>query len=163
MKKEERQHLARIRKSRGHSFERDIVKRFRDVGWWAYRTGGNSAYLPDVMATNDVKGELAVIEAKSGGKDHLYVKWDQISHDIFLMDGFKRYPVRNMVLAFKFISKKRNSKKEYERRKLKEYFKLFPEEFYKKLEGKNMSCHYVRGCPELPDYVPPFQIKGRSS
>jgi Holliday junction resolvase len=153
-------HISRIRKSRGQGFERDLVKRYRDAGWWSYRTGGNSAYLPDVMATNDETGELDVVEGKAGAKDHLYVDWDQIRRDIFLINGFKRYPNRRIVLAFKFLSKKRKGEG-YEKRKLREYYKLVPEEMWKKLEGQTISCHYERGCPVLPEYRPPFKVKGR--
>src|SRR5512136_2617921 len=153
-------HVARIRKSRGQGFERDLVKRYRAVGWWSYRTGGNSAYLPDVMSTNDETGELDVIEAKAGAKDHLYVDWDQIRRDIFLINGFKRYPNRRIILAFKFLSKKRKGDG-YEQRQLREYYKLMPEEKWKVYEGKTTCCHYERGCPDLPDYKPPFRFKGK--
>lgn len=153
--------VSKIRKSRGQDFERDIVKRYREAGWWSYRTGGNSAYLPDVIATNDEKGELDVIEAKAGAKDHLYVDWDQIARDIFLVNGFKRYPIRRIILAFKFLSKKRGGAGSYERRELREYFKIIPEEFWDKLNGQTISCHYERGCPDLPDYNPPFKVRRR--
>lgn len=155
-------HIARIRKSRGQGFERDLVKRYRDAGWWSYRTGGNSAYLPDVMATNDETGELDVIEAKAGAKDHLYVDWDQMRRDIFLINGFKRYPQRRLILAFKFLSKKRAGKKgDYVGRELREYYKLIPEEKWAELEGQTVCCHYTRGNPNFPDYVPPFEAKHR--
>jgi Holliday junction resolvase len=154
-------HVSRIRKSRGQGFERDLVKRYRNVGWWSYRTGGSSAYLPDIMATNDERGELDVVEAKAGAKDHLYVDWDQIARDIFLLQGFKRYPNRRIVLAFKFLSKKRKgSAGDFERRELREYYRIVPEEKWRELEGQTLSCHYERGCPRLPDYKPPFKIKG---
>lgn len=155
-------HIARIRKSRGQGFERDLVKRYRDAGWWSYRTGGNSAYLPDVIATNDEAGELDVIEAKTGAKDHLYVDWDQMRRDIFLINGFKRYPQRRLILAFKFLSKKRAGKKgDYVSRELREYYKLIPEEKWAELEGQTVCCHYTRGNPNFPDYVPPFEAKHR--
>jgi Holliday junction resolvase len=153
-------HVSRIRKSRGQGFERDLVKRYRNAGWWSYRTGGNSAYLPDVMSTNDDAGELDIIEAKAGAKDHLYVEWDQIDRDIFLINGFKRYPNRRIILAFKFLSKTRKGDG-YERRQLREYYKLLPEAKWKEYEGKTTCCHYERGCPELPDYTPPFKFKGK--
>ena len=151
-------HVSRIRKSRGQGFERDLVKRYRSAGWWSYRTGGNSAYLPDVMSTNDDTGELDIIEAKAGAKDHLYVDWDQIDRDIFLINGFKRYPKRRIILAFKFLSKKRKGDG-YESRQLREYYKLLPAEMWKEYEGKTTCCHYERGCPYLPDYTPPFKFK----
>jgi len=156
-------HVAKIRKSRGQGFERDLVKRYRNAGWWSYRTGGSSAYLPDLMATNDEKGELDVVEAKAGAKDHLYIDWDQIARDIFLINGFKRYPNRRIVLAFKFLSKKRKGGVgDYERRALREYYKIVPEEAWERLAGQTLSCHYERGCPVLPDYTPPFKVRGRA-
>ncbi len=155
-------HVARIRKSRGQGFERDLVKRYRDAGWWSYRTGGNSAYLPDVMATNDATGELDIVEAKAGAKDHLYVDWDQIRRDIFLINGFKRYPQRRLILAFKFLSKKRAGKGgDYERRELREYYKLVPEAMWASMEGQTVCCHYLKGNPDLPDYMPPFVARHR--
>jgi Holliday junction resolvase len=159
MNRKERKHIAHIRKSRGYSFERDIIERYRTAGWWCYRTGSSSSYLPDVLAINDIKGELVALEAKSGTSDHLYVGWDQISRNIFVAEGFKRYPERKVVLAFKFLSKRKNREGGYATRELKEYFKLFSRELYERYKGKVISCHYGRGCPELPDYIPPFKIK----
>lgn len=152
--------VSRIRKSRGQGFERELVKRYREAGWWAYRTGGNSAYLPDVMATKDESGELDIVEAKAGAKDHLYVLWDQIERDIFLINGFKLYPRRRIVLAFKFLSKKRKGEG-YEKRELREFYKQIPEDLYESLRGKTISCHYERG-NDLPDYTPPFRVRGRA-
>ncbi|MCS7098315.1 MAG: hypothetical protein NZ922_05000 [Candidatus Methanomethyliaceae archaeon] len=149
--------IARLRKDRGQGFERELVKRYREAGWWAYRVGGNSAYLPDVIATNDETGEMDVIEAKAGTKDFLYIEWSQIERDIELLNGFKRYPNRRIVLAFKFLAKKLKKPGVYEKRELKEYFKLVPKEQWDKLRGQIISCHYIRGCPELPDYHPPFK------
>ncbi|MCC6013872.1 MAG: resolvase [Candidatus Verstraetearchaeota archaeon] len=151
--------LARIRKNRGQGFEREIVKRYREAGWWAYRVGGYSAYLPDVIATNDEKGEFHVIEAKAGTKDYLYIEWDQIERDIELLNGFKRYPIRRIILAFKFLAKKSKKPGVYERRELREYFKELPQELWDKLRGKTISCNYEKGCPELPDFNPPFKVK----
>lgn len=152
--------LTRLRKNRGQGFERELVKRYKEAGWWAYRTGGSSAYLPDLIATNDESGELDVVEAKAGAKDYLYVEWDQIERDIELLNGFKRYPNRKIILAFKFLAKKSKKPGVYERRELKEYFKLVPKELWDKLRGQKISCHYEKGCPELPDYNPPFKVRG---
>jgi len=158
----DRVRVSRLRKSRGQGFERELVKRYREAGWWAYRTGGSSAYLPDLIATNDATGELDVVEAKAGAKDHLYIQWDQIARDIVLINGFKRYPIRRIILAFKFLSKKSKGRPgNYERRELREYFKLVPEEYWGKIDGFKISCHYERGCPDLPDYTPPFKTKNK--
>ena len=44
----------------------------------AKRLGGSSVGLPDIVAVNNNKGILLVIEAKSGTGESLYVPSDQI-------------------------------------------------------------------------------------
>ena len=95
--------------------------------WRARRLGGSSTGLPDIVAVNNDSGTLLTIEAKSGTSDILYVPLDQIERCIIVRNMFSIYPERHIILAFKFIGKKRFRRKNetvYESRRLMEYYKV---------------------------------------
>jgi Holliday junction resolvase len=95
--------------------------------WHARRLGGSSTGLPDIIAVNNTSGILLTIEAKSGTSDILYVPQDQIERCVMIRNMFSIYPERHVILAFKFMSKKRFRRKNeivYENRKLLEYYKV---------------------------------------
>src|SRR5688572_3217732 len=95
--------------------------------WHARRLGGSSTGLPDIVAVNNDAGVLLTIEAKSGTSDILYVPQDQVERCKMIMNMFSIYPERHIILAFKFMSKKRFRRKNqtvYESRKLIEYYKV---------------------------------------
>lgn len=95
--------------------------------WHARRLGGSSTGLPDIVAVNNTVGVLLTIEAKSGTSDILYVPQDQIERCLMIRNMFGIYPERHIILAFKFMSKKRFRRKNetvYESRKLLEYYKV---------------------------------------
>ena len=70
--------MGNIRRSRGYSYEYSIVNRINNRNWIAKRLGGSSVGLPDIIAVNNKKAILLVIEAKSGTGESLYVPSDQI-------------------------------------------------------------------------------------
>jgi Holliday junction resolvase len=83
--------------------------------------------LPDIIAVNNKTGTLLTIEAKSGTGDILYVPADQIQRCLLVNQMFSYYEKRHIVLAFKFMGKKRFKRKDqivYEGRRLVEHFKL---------------------------------------
>ena len=89
--------------------------------------GGSSTGLPDIVAVNNDAGILLTIEAKSGTSDILYVPLDQIERCIVVRNMFGIYPERHIILAFKFMGKKRFRRKNetvYESRRLIEYYKV---------------------------------------
>jgi Holliday junction resolvase len=89
--------------------------------------GGSSTGLPDIVAVNNDAGTLLTIEAKSGTSDILYVPLDQIERCIIVRNMFGIYPQRHIILAFKFMGKKRFRRKNetvYESRRLIEYYKV---------------------------------------
>ena len=89
--------------------------------------GGSSTGLPDIVAVNNDAGILLTIEAKSGTSDILYVPLDQIERCLIVRNMFSIYPERHIVLAFKFMGKKRFRRKNetvYESRRLIEYYKV---------------------------------------
>lgn len=89
--------------------------------------GGSSTGLPDIVAVNNEAGVLLTIEAKSGTSDILYVPQDQVERCKLIVNMFGIYPERHIILAFKFMSKKRFRRKNetvYESRKLLEYYKV---------------------------------------
>jgi hypothetical protein len=89
--------------------------------------GGSSTGLPDIVAVNNDAGILLTIEAKSGTSDILYVPLDQIERCLLVHNMFSIYPERHIILAFKFMGKKRFRRKNetvYESRRLIEYYKV---------------------------------------
>ena len=166
--------MSNIRRSRGYSFEHTLVQRLNSGVWNARRLGGSSTGLPDIIAVNNMDAILLTIEAKSGTGDILYVPQDQIERCLLIRKMFSFYKIRHIILAFKFMSKKRFKRKGevvYQQRKLVEYYKV-ADIFDKKMGNNNnnlpiVKCTYdgkmfaIRGnkCVKLnlPDYVMPFQ------
>lgn len=89
--------------------------------------GGSSTGLPDIVAVNNREAILLSIEAKSGTGDALYVQPDQIQRCLLIRDMFSHYKTKHVILAFKFMRKKRFTRKKqvvYEKRRLIEYYKI---------------------------------------
>jgi Holliday junction resolvase len=119
--------LANIRRSRGYSYEHTLVQRLNNGSWIARRLGGSSTGLPDIVAVNNKQAILLSIEAKSGTGDSLYVLPDQLQRCLLIRDMFSYYKSKHVILAFKFMSKKRFTRKRgiiYEKRRLVEYYKV---------------------------------------
>lgn len=119
--------MGNIRRSRGYAYEHALVQKLNNGVWHARRLGGSSTGLPDIVAVNNTAGILLTIEAKSGTSDILYVPQDQIERCLLIRNMFGIYPHRHIILAFKFMSKKRfrrRNKTVYESRKLLEYYKV---------------------------------------
>ncbi|HEY7733474.1 MAG TPA: hypothetical protein VIB07_01655 [Nitrososphaera sp.] len=164
--------MGNIRRSRGYNFEHTLVQKLSSGSWAARRLGGSSTGLPDIVAVNNARGILLTIEAKSGTSDILYVPQDQLMRCIVIRNMFGIYPERHIVLAFKFMSKKRFRRKNqtiYEKRKLLEYYKVADViESTKTLpiikctyDGRTYAL-YKNGrtqALDLPDYAMPFQRK----
>ena len=164
------QKAARIRRQRGYQWEDTIVKRFNGSNSWkAFRLGSPSIALPDVLAVNTENSTIFTIEAKSGTSTSLPVPADQIERCLEWIKTFDIYKKRNVLLAFKFLSKKRIGVGEYESRELREYFKIWDEslditdcvctyegKFYAKIDG-------VRKEILLKECKMPFKTKQRTS
>lgn len=137
--------------------------------WHARRLGGSSTGLPDIVAVNNTDGILLTIEAKSGTSDILYVPQDQIERCLLIRNMFGVYSQRHIILAFKFMSKKRFRRKNetvYESRKLLEYYKVADVVADMGVipiikctyEGKTYAIHKNKTVAlDLPDYSMPFQ------
>ncbi|NIP62074.1 MAG: resolvase [Nitrosopumilaceae archaeon] len=122
--RKENKKVARTRRQRGYHWEDTIVKRFNSLdNWNAFRLGSPSVGLPDILAINSKDSSLFTIEAKSGTTNSLQVPFDQIERCLRWAHTFELYSTRRVILAFKFLSKKRVGKSLYESRELKEYFK----------------------------------------
>ena len=118
--------VARIRRQRGYAWEDTLVKRFNKTGdWRGFRLGSPSVALPDILAINNSSRTLYTIEAKSGTGTTLQVPHEQIDRCLAWVDTFRAYRTRRVILAFKFLSKKRVGVGEYEGRKLREFFKVW--------------------------------------
>jgi hypothetical protein len=135
--------------------------------------GGSSTGLPDIVAVNNDAGILLTIEAKSGTSDVLYVPLDQIERCLIVRNMFGIYPERHIILAFKFMSKKRFRRKNetvYESRRLIEYYKVADIVAGMKAlpiikctyDGKTYAIFRNKTVPlDLPDYSMPFHKLAR--
>jgi Holliday junction resolvase len=166
--------LANIRRSRGYNFEHVLVQRLNNGKWRARRLGGSSTGLPDIVAVNNDVGILLTIEAKSGTSDILYVPQDQIERCLVVRSMFGIYPQRHIILAFKFMNKKRFKRKNqtvYESRKLIEYYKVadvvagmkvLPTIIKCTYDGKTSAIVRSKTIPlKMPDYTMPFHKLAR--
>jgi len=164
------QKAARTRRQRGYQWEDTIVKRFNATNSWkAFRLGSPSIALPDVLAVSTDNNAIFTIEAKSGTSTSLPVPADQIERCLSWIKTFDIYKKRNVLLAFKFLSKKRIDIGKYESRELREYFKIWDEsleitdcvctyegKFYAKIDGSRKEL-FLKECKM------PFKTKQRTS
>nr|AIF13796.1 resolvase, Holliday junction-type [uncultured marine thaumarchaeote KM3_64_C01] len=118
--------IARTRRQRGYNWEDTLVKRFNSIkSWKAFRLGSPSVALPDVLSVNNVASAIFTIEAKSGTGTTLFVPFDQIERCLNWINTFQVYQKREVILAFKFLSKKRIGTGKYEKRELREFYKVW--------------------------------------
>ena len=164
------QKAARTRRQRGYQWEDTIVKRFNSTdNWKAFRLGSPSIALPDVLAVSTENNAIFTIEAKSGTSTSLPVPADQIERCLSWIKTFDIYKKRKVLLAFKFLSKKRIDIGKYESRELREYFKIWDEslditdcvctyegKFYAKIDGSRKEL-------PLKECKMPFKTKQRTS
>lgn len=157
---------ARMRRQRGYHWEDTIVKRFNKTdNWKAFRLGSPSVGLPDVLAVNNSESAIFTIEAKSGTTTSLPVPADQIERCLKWINTFDIYKKRQVVLAFKFLSKKRINIGKYESRELREFFKIwnineeitdcvcsYDGQIYAMINGKRQKIH-------LDECKMPFKTK----
>ena len=126
--KSKNKRIAKIRRQRGYHWEDTIVKRFNALDdWKAFRLGSPSVALPDVLVVSSKNNTIFTIEAKSGTGNTLQVPFDQIIRCLNWTNTFGLYKTRKVILAFKFLSKKRVSVGKYESRELREFFKVWDE------------------------------------
>lgn len=158
--------IARTRRQRGYNWEDTLVKRFNAVqGWKAFRLGSPSVALPDILAVSTNVNTIFTIEAKSGTGTTLPVPYDQIIRCLKWINTFELYKTRKMVLAFKFLSKKRIGTGKYERRQLREFYKVWDEsnpitDCVCTYEGKTYALiNGKRQNLELENYQMPFKSK----
>ena len=162
--------MGNIRRSRGYSYEHTLVQRLNNGSWIARRLGGSSTGLPDIVAVNNKSAILLSIEAKSGTGDALYVHPDQLKRCLLIRDMFGYYRRKHVILAFKFIRKKRFTRKKevvYEKRRLVEYYKI-ADKLDKPENVPIVKCTYSGKIyvmsngkftlKSLPDYAMPFQL-----
>ena len=163
------QKISRIRRQRGYHWEDTLVKRFNKLdNWKAFRLGSPSVALPDILSLNNEDSIIFTIEAKSGTSTSLTVPSDQIVRCMNWTENFKVYQTRQVILAFKFLSKKRIGNSLYEKRELREFFKVWNT----KLAPIDIVCKYdgttyglingKRKSIKLKDYRMPFKEKKRS-
>ena len=163
------QKISRIRRQRGYHWEDTLVKRFNKLdNWKAFRLGSPSVALPDILSLNNDDSIIFTIEAKSGTSTSLTVPSDQIVRCMNWTENFKVYQTREVILAFKFLSKKRIGNSLYEKRELREFFKVWntkrvPIDIVCKYDGTTYGLiKGKRKSIKLKDYRMPFKEKKRS-
>ena len=158
--------IAQTRRQRGYNWEDTLVKRFNKIeNWKAFRLGSPSVALPDILCVNNEDSMIFTIEAKSGTGTTLTVPFDQITRCLNWTNNFTVYKIRKVVLAFKFLSKKRIGTGLYERRELREYYKVWdgekkPIDIVCKYDGTTYAL--VQGEKKkmnLTDYGMPFKSR----
>jgi len=158
--------IAQTRRQRGYNWENTLVKRFNSIkSWKAFRLGSPSVALPDVLTVNNAESTIFTIEGKSGTGTTLYVPFDQIERCLNWIDNFQVYQKREVILAFKFLSKKRIGTSKYEKRELREFYKVWD----KKKKVIDCVCTYdgktyalkngKRKKLMLKDFLMPFKSK----
>ena len=158
--------IAQTRRQRGYNWEDTLVKRFNKMeNWKAFRLGSPSVALPDILCVNNEDGMIFTIEAKSGTGTTLTVPFDQITRCLNWTNNFTVYKRRKVILAFKFLSKKRIGTGVYEKRELREFYKAWDE----KKNPADMVCRYdgttyalIQGEKKkliLNDYEMPFKSR----
>jgi len=168
--KKDSKKISKTRRQRGYNWEDLLVKRFNSVeNWKAFRLGSPSMALPDVLAVNTQSSMIFTIEAKSGTSTFLPVPADQIERCQKWIKTFDIYNDRKVILAFKFLSKKRVGLGMYESRELREFYKIWDEskeaidcvctyegEVFAKKDGKREKL-------VLKEHKMPFKTKHRTS
>jgi Holliday junction resolvase len=158
--------IARTRRQRGYHWEDSLVKRFNSLeGWKGFRLGSPSVGLPDILALSSKNSTIFTIEAKSGTTNSLVVPYDQIIRCLKWVDNFELYETREVIFAFKFLSKKRIGLGEYEKRELREFYKVWD----KSKQISDFACNYdgntysiinaKRQKLDLKDFKMPFASK----
>ena len=158
--------IAQTRRQRGYNWEDTLVKRFNKMNnWKAFRLGSPSVALPDILCVNNKEGIIFTIEAKSGTGTTLTVPFDQITRCLNWTNNFTVYKTRKVILAFKFLSKKRIGTGVYEKRELREFYKVWNE----KKNPTDIVCRYdgttyalIQGQKKklnLDDYEMPFRSR----
>tara|TARA_B100000029_G_scaffold300102_1_gene293057 strand:- start:2419 stop:3009 length:591 start_codon:yes stop_codon:yes gene_type:complete len=165
-KRLENRKIARTRRQRGYNWEDTLVKRFNKLeSWKAFRLGSPSVALPDILCVNNQNSKIFTIEAKSGTGTSLTVPFDQIIRCMSWTNNFTVYKTRKVILAFKFLSKKRIGKGEYEQRELKEFYKIWnskrvPIDIVCKYDGTVYGLNKGNKMElNLKDYQMPFNSK----
>ena len=163
------QKISRIRRQRGYHWEDTLVKRFNKLdNWKAFRLGSPSVALPDILSLNNDDSIIFTIEAKSGTSTSLTVPSDQIVRCMNWTENFKVYQTREVILAFKFLSKRRIGNSLYEKRELREFFKVWntkrtPIDIVCKYDGTTYGLNKgKRKSIKLKDYRMPFKERKRS-
>ena len=160
--------IAQTRRQRGYNWEDTLVKRFNKLeNWKAFRLGSPSVALPDILCVNNKNSIIFTIEAKSGTGTTLTVPFDQIIRCLNWTNNFMVYKTRKVILAFKFLSKKRIGTGIYEKRELREFYKVWN----KKKHPVDIVCRYdgttyalIQGEKKkliLKDYEMPFKSRHR--
>lgn len=135
----ENKRIAKTRRQRGYNWEDTLVKRFNGLdAWQAFRLGSPSTGLPDVFAISTKYKSVFTIEAKSGTGTSLYVPPDQIERCQKWIHAFDLYENRKVILAFKFLSKKRIGNGKYQKRELREFYKVWNKSVF----SSNLVCTY---------------------
>ena len=112
-----------------------------------------------------MESTIFTIEAKSGTGTTLFVPFDQIERCLNWINTFRVYQKREVILAFKFLSKKRIGTGKYEKRELREFYKVWDKkkkviDFVCTYDGKTYALKNGKQKKlVLKDFLMPFKSK----
>ncbi len=134
----------KISRSRGYSWENELVHKLISFGWYAKRLGGASTEFPDVVATNKEHSMLIALEAKAYSSKRISIPIDQYHRCFSVCEMFNVYSKRLAVFAFKF-------NRIVGVRKVRYHFGIIEHEHYiKNNEDVKIICDYDKGIVTKP-------------
>lgn len=96
----------KLSRGRGYRFEYELLQLLKKQGFDGRRLGGSSTGLPDLVVTNNESGLCLAIECKSKDSWSIEVPDDEVERCFETLKLFEYYPIRCVVLAFKFPKSK---------------------------------------------------------
>ena len=127
------------RRSRGYSFEHNLVININALpDWYARRLGGSSTGLPDIVAVNNKRSKMYAIEAKSGmNVNRLYIPKDEAQRCVDIATMFSLYRDHHVLFSFKFSNG---------RKPIIHHFLLFDKDFGLIESFQKLSCSIDGKC-----------------
>ena len=92
--------VSKLKRTRGYEYERSVVQRFNYNGWKAYRLGGSTTTIPDILAFSSRIPQTAplpdyymmyAIECKTGGSTILKIPPEQVDRCYDICDSLEAY------------------------------------------------------------------------
>ena len=97
--------MTNVRRSRGYSWEVQVLEIFEKKGFVVTRLGGTTTTMPDISAHKDNSELIISVECKSTVGNTCLIPSEQIQRCIDWCNAWGLYHYKMVVLAFKFGNK----------------------------------------------------------